>query len=166
MRKPQNINQGFTLVELLIIIVVLAILVAIVLPMFGDSSERAKVASSLATLQTLRQQLNLAKLEHDEYFPDLGGGGIGWDILLKKTEPTSTAVGTYTLGNDSVNDVGPYLTKRPINLFEDSDTVGGLSEATRGLGFTYDQKTGIIKLVISYNKFKNLNLSLDDFEYY
>ncbi len=157
---------GFTLVELLIVIIILGVIVGIILPLFSDSSERAKISSSLATLQTLRQQLSLAKIEHNEYYPDLGNGGDGWDILINKTRPTSTPTGTYTLGNGTSTDVGPYIRKTPKNPFEESNTIGSIGSPAAGVGFLYEQSTGEIKIVIPNGKISEFDLDTQDFAGY
>ena len=159
-------NSAFTLVELLIVIIILGVIVSIILPLFSDSSDRAKISSSLATLQTLRQQLNLAKVEHNEIYPDLGNGGNGWDILIFKTKPTSTPTGTYSLSDGSSSDVGPYIRKRPKNPFEDSDSIGSIGAPSAGVGFLYDQSTGEIKMVIPAEKITEFDLDTQDFEGY
>ncbi len=163
--KKSNLN-GFTLVELLIVIIILGVIVGIILPLFSDSSDRAKISSSLATLQTLRQQLNLAKVEHNEFYPDLGSGGDDWDVLIFRTRPTSTNTGTYSFGDNSSTDVGPYIRKRPKNPFEDSDTIGSIGSPSPGTGFLYDQSTGEIKMVISSEKITEFDLDTQDFEGY
>ncbi|MEM9111640.1 MAG: prepilin-type N-terminal cleavage/methylation domain-containing protein, partial [Planctomycetota bacterium] len=50
------VRKGFTLVEILIVVVILGILAAIVIPQFTNASEAAKASSVLSQLQTLRSQ--------------------------------------------------------------------------------------------------------------
>ena len=52
-QHPRRRN-GFTLVELLVVIVVLAVLAAIVLPKFMDSSTRSKESSLKSDLKLMR----------------------------------------------------------------------------------------------------------------
>ena len=163
LRKRTN---GFTLVELLIVILILGVIVGIILPLFSDSSDRAKISSSLATLQTLRQQLSLAKIEHNEYYPDLGSGGDGWNIMIKKTRPSSSTTGSYTLGDGSSTDVGPYIRKTPKNPFEESSTINSVGSPAAGVGFLYNQSTGEIKMVIPAEKITEFDLDTQDFEGY
>ncbi len=52
-------RRGFTLVELLVVIVVLAVLAAIVLPKFMDSSKRSKESALRSDLKLLRNAIGL-----------------------------------------------------------------------------------------------------------
>ncbi|MEE9142371.1 MAG: prepilin-type N-terminal cleavage/methylation domain-containing protein [Gammaproteobacteria bacterium] len=60
-------NQGFTLVELLIVAIILAILAAIVLPQFSATTRDAEEAALRANLATLRNAVELYRQQHGEY---------------------------------------------------------------------------------------------------
>ena len=62
-------NRGFTLVELLIVVIILAILAAIVVPSFGSSSEDAKVSTLKADLSALRNAIELYQVQHNSRYP-------------------------------------------------------------------------------------------------
>ena len=55
-------KSGFTLVEILIVVVILGILAAIVIPQFTDASQEAKTNSDKSNLSALRSQLELWKV--------------------------------------------------------------------------------------------------------
>lgn len=55
-------RKGFTLVEILIVVVILGILAAIVIPQFTDASTEAKTNACKSNLATLRGQLELWKI--------------------------------------------------------------------------------------------------------
>ena len=57
MLARKQVARGFTLVEILIVVVILGILAAIVIPQFTNASETAKASSLAAQLQTIRSQL-------------------------------------------------------------------------------------------------------------
>ncbi|HEX7011087.1 MAG TPA: prepilin-type N-terminal cleavage/methylation domain-containing protein, partial [Phycisphaeraceae bacterium] len=106
-------HKGFTLVEILIVVVILGILAAIVIPQFTNASESAKASSLVSQLQTIRSQLELAKVQHKGVYPDLASSD-GWDLLTKKTDPTDTYDIPTTADGD---EVGPYLQQAPKNPF-------------------------------------------------
>ncbi|RKY21481.1 MAG: hypothetical protein DRP62_07940 [Planctomycetota bacterium] len=56
-------KSGFTLVEILIVVVILGILAAIVIPQFTDASTEAKEASLKTNLQAIRSQIQLYKIK-------------------------------------------------------------------------------------------------------
>src|SRR5688500_19799867 len=60
---------GFTLVEILIVVIILGILAAIVIPQFTSASQDARRNSLTSQLQTLRSQLELYKLQHLDQMP-------------------------------------------------------------------------------------------------
>ncbi len=59
-------ESGFTLVEILIVVVILGILAAIVIPQFTDASTQAKESALASDLQMMRSQLELYKIQHND----------------------------------------------------------------------------------------------------
>ncbi len=128
-------NQGFTLVEILIVVVILGILAAIVIPQFSTASDAARASSTVSQLQTIRSQLELYKVQHMQTYPDLV---TSWDQLTQKTDNDGTlnASGSF----------GEYLQKAPTNPFMGTDNVAAAAAA--GVGWQYNQTTGEILLVL------------------
>ena len=62
-------NGGFTLVEILIVVVILGILAAIVIPQFTQASTEARESSLVSNLQTIRSQIELYKIQHNDNPP-------------------------------------------------------------------------------------------------
>lgn len=60
-------RRGFTLVELLVVIVVLAVLAAIVLPKFMDSSTRSKESTLRTDLKLLRNAISVFQADIGKY---------------------------------------------------------------------------------------------------
>jgi len=152
--------KGFTLVEILIVVVILGILAAIVIPQFTSASESAKASSLVTQLQTIRSQLELYQLQHNGDYPTQADF---WDQL---TEETNLAGSTTIVGTE--NTYGPYLQKTIVNPFEDSstivaDTTGDVDTgAAAGVGFLYNPNTGEIKAVIEDTKAADVNLDAAD----
>ena len=61
--------RGFTLVEILIVVIILGILAAIVIPQFTNASTEARSSNVLSQLQTMRSQIELYKLQHNDVPP-------------------------------------------------------------------------------------------------
>src|SRR6202012_2734477 len=81
----QRVKKGFTLIEILIVVIILGILAAIVIPQFSNASTSAKSSNLASQLQTLRSQIQLYKLQHNDVIPKLVTGA-GWDLFTKCTD--------------------------------------------------------------------------------
>ena len=72
---------GFTLIELLVVIAIIAILAAILFPVFAQAREKARQASSSSNVRQLGLAINMYKQDYDERFPFGGwlpaGNGSG-----------------------------------------------------------------------------------------
>ena len=74
--KIQNsklFNQGFTLVELIIVVSILGILAAIVLPEFQGHAQKAKEATAKDNLRILREAIERYAFDHNEVPPGYPG---------------------------------------------------------------------------------------------
>ena len=64
LRKNQG---GFTLVELMIVVIIVGILAAVAIPMYQGATERAKASEAVAALGTIRGALRVYYAEHGTY---------------------------------------------------------------------------------------------------
>lgn len=118
-------RNGFTLVEILIVVIILGVLAAIAIPQFSAASDDARTASLASDLQSVRDQLELYKFRHSGVYPD--------DVVTALT----SSDGAF----------GPYMMKFPSNPFVttnanqvDTTTLGGGT-----CGWFYDKTTGVFK---------------------
>jgi len=65
----KNNDRGFSLLELLVVIVIIGVLVAIAMPIYGSSVKKAKQAEADVALGSIRTQLRIYHAEYDGY-PD------------------------------------------------------------------------------------------------
>ena len=108
-------KSGFTLVEILIVVVILGILAAIVIPQFTEASTEAKLSSLCTDLQTMRSQIELYKIQHNDDLPGEEAATSFTQAMTGKTDVdgAANAAGAY----------GPYVQKIPSNQFTDSDNI-------------------------------------------
>ena len=62
-------RRGFTLIELLVVIAIIAILAAILFPVFARAREKARQTSCLSNLKQLGLAINMYLQDYDERFP-------------------------------------------------------------------------------------------------
>lgn len=136
LRTRNSRKSGFTLVEILIVVIILGILAAIVIPQFTNASTSARSASTVSQLQTLRSQIQLFKLQHNDNLPDLVTNQ--WAQLLSKTNLAgavdTTATGIY----------GPYLETTPKNPLNNQSAVDASASGVT-IGWVYILSTGAIQ---------------------
>jgi general secretion pathway protein G len=108
-------KRGFTLIEVLIVVVILAALAAIAVPQFNTASNDARRGTVQSTVQTLRSQIALYRLQHGERLPNLLAG---WDPLTRRTDRAGQPdppPGTHAYG--------PYVLDGPANALNGSSVV-------------------------------------------
>lgn len=124
-------KSGFTLVEILIVVVILGILAAIVIPQFTDASTEAKLSSLCSDLQTFRSQIELYKIQHTDALPSTADVGLV-DAMITQTDADGVA---YDSSSSTTGPFGPYLQKIPKNAFNGSTTIStGTSDPNSAVG--------------------------------
>jgi prepilin-type N-terminal cleavage/methylation domain-containing protein/prepilin-type processing-associated H-X9-DG protein len=89
-RINRHIKHGFTLIELLVVIAIIAILAAILFPVFARARENARRARCQSNLKQIGLGLMQYVQDYDEYLPSAGyyeTGGVGafgptWRVMI------------------------------------------------------------------------------------
>lgn len=153
-------KAGFTLVEILIVVVILGILAAIVIPQFSSASESAKASSLLTQLQTIRSQIELYQVQHQGNYPAIVTDA-DWDMLTGITDSAQTQYATKAAAvTANATPLGPYLQKVPANPFSSTTAVGQTAAAAAAAtaGWEYDEASGEIKASMATAKAEALEL--------
>ena len=136
-------RNAFTLVEILIVVVIMAVLAATIIPQFTASTKDAQESTVIFNLQALRSQVEMYKAQHN------GNPPTTLDLLTKKTSATHSTTTNATLG--------PYLLRIPENPFNNQVGVGVASSdppaAAGGAtdGWLYNATSG--KVYISHSDY-------------
>ena len=68
-------NQAFTLIELLVVIAIIAILAAILFPVFAQAREKARQTSCLSNAKQIGLASQMYDQDYDEILPETGWQG-------------------------------------------------------------------------------------------
>jgi prepilin-type N-terminal cleavage/methylation domain-containing protein/prepilin-type processing-associated H-X9-DG protein len=68
-------RTGFTLIELLVVIAIIAILAAILFPVFARARESARKTMCMSNMRQLGNAVTMYIGDHEEYYPELVSGG-------------------------------------------------------------------------------------------
>ncbi len=130
-------SGGFTLVELLIVVIILAILAGVALPQFSSAASEAKEAAVLRNLSTVRRAIELYRIHHNESYPD--------DEFL-----TQLVAGTDVDGDPGTT-FGPYFwdpwPANPVSGDKGINIKSTMPSAPEGSeGWIYSKSTGDFRL--------------------
>lgn len=114
----QTVRKGFTLVEILIVVVILGILAAIVVPQFTNATQDAQAGNIKAQLDTLNNQIELFRARTNAY-PSAAD--------YASTATTNSAYKTWGVLID-----GGYVKAPPVNPVNGSSSVGTAAGASDG----------------------------------
>src|SRR5690348_14089300 len=114
-------RKGFTLIEIMIVVIILGILAAIAIPQFSSASGEARLSTMRDILRFMRSQITVYKAQHQDVPPGYPNGNIS------ATPDSATFVAqmcgfTDEAGNvsptpDATFHFGPYLSTMPTNPY-------------------------------------------------
>jgi general secretion pathway protein G len=155
-------SKGFTLVELLIVVIILAILAAIIIPQFSGATDDAAQAAYDTNIANIRAAIDLYRQQHNEY-PGavISGGGtcingvavagaVGDQAFIAQLKNYTNAAGEACTGTDPNEfKYGPYLKDDlPNNPLGTTNTLAVVTTGVLGLtsggtgGWRFDSVTG------------------------
>lgn len=125
LRKIRN-EKGFTLIELMVVIVIIGILAAVAIPRFMGAQDRAKVGAAENDINSVRQALGLYEIDNSSFditattYGALTTAIEGYMSLPDTTNFSFTSYTgtdtTYTLVVDAKNSTTTTLTCTPEGI--------------------------------------------------
>lgn len=111
-------RKGFTLVELVIVVVIIGLIAAIAIPRFSNASAQAAEVALRSDLAKLRKAIDFYAAEHDGDWPALrnAGGGAGaqnGEAFTRQLTWYSAEDGQTSRTRDATYYLGPYIERIP-----------------------------------------------------
>lgn len=120
----KNKNQGFTFIELLVVVTIIAVLTAIGAVSYRSTNRNARDAKRMADLERIRSALEICRSETGEYPSSISGGvSCGGETYLSPL-PSDPQGGDYTYN---------YINPTSYNVcatLEDDDNCNGTIGST------------------------------------
>lgn len=131
MKKTLRNKKGFTLAELLIVVAIIAVLVAIAIPIFTAQLEKSRDAVTMANVRAAYAEASAAKLT-------ASNGGTG--VTYNKADGTVTVTGVVVKGQDGT---GAAFKGTELPFSVDDTLAAALDNGTSvNVKFSWDSTTG------------------------
>jgi len=117
-----RVQKGFTLVELLIVVIILAILAAIIVPQFSAATDDATQSAYDTNIANIRSAIDLYRQQHDAYpgaaqstgacsagMTNEAGNANSEEAFLAQLKFYTNSAGVACNGTDTTFRYGPYL---------------------------------------------------------
>jgi len=101
-------KSGFTLIELLVVIAIIAILAAIIFPVFMRAKDSAYRSGDMSNMNSIRNALQLYRADQEAYPPQILGYASFYDPAMTQVIPASNLrAALYPKRLDSIQTIRP-----------------------------------------------------------
>jgi len=101
MSTKRSFRRGFTLVEILIVVVIMGILAAVVTPQFTSATQEAASQATYTELQKIRRHVEIFRARNADHLPDVQEGDGTWGQLVSSEHLMAPPVNAWVNGENS-----------------------------------------------------------------
>ena len=124
--KPNAAKAGFTLIELLVVIAIIAILAAILFPVFQSVRENARRTQCLSNMKQLGLAITQYTQDSDEHMPNFTDGNQGNALLGGWNYYSGYGSAATVKFDPTQGSLYPYIKSKGVYVCPD-DTVGQMT---------------------------------------
>ncbi len=141
-------QKGFTLIEMIIVVIIMGILAAVIIPRISMSTDDAKLSTLKTDLSHMRSSIEIYYAQHNNTYPGLKKTNGTGDATANDTEAATAFVNQLTLYSEASGKTdtdkanltapifGPYirgnLPANPFDPDEDNDVKCDIADGALG----------------------------------
>ncbi len=139
-RRRSRVCRGFTLIELMLVIVILGVLLAVAFPSYLDSVRKGRRAEGIAGLTTVQQAQERFRANSPRY----GNLSVPADVHTLPNIGTTTANGRYTLAVSGNTETGYTVTATAVGAQASDVVCAVMGVRATGGNLRYGSSSGAI----------------------
>ena len=130
-------SKGFTLIEMLVVIAIIAVLVSIVVPVVGNSTAKARAAADAANLRTVAASASIAIMESaDVTSPTIENSDLPSNGAITNKSAFGGTLAIYVINNEVVPAFGTFTIDDYVAVAEGATAPAATATGSLPSGYT------------------------------